>query len=121
MAVVVLFVSIVLLLVVCSAEQSLFTLSYAAPNGHPQLVNADTPLKTTTPDSLHVADLYARIAGHVPLLLEGIHFYVWAKFSVILTGETFSHETDKVNMPAVDILTKRTKSPLIVELHSNGM
>jgi hypothetical protein len=88
MAVVMLFVSIVLLLVVCSAEQSLFTLSYAAPTGHPQLVNANTPIKIVMPSPLHVADLYARIAGHAPLLLEGIHFLVCSKWSAILIGES---------------------------------
>lgn len=61
----------VLLLVVSStAEGNGFMMTYFAKEGHPQMVNEGITAKST-PSALQVADLYTRLSGLSPLLLEG--------------------------------------------------
>ena len=53
-----------------NAEGSGFTMTYFAKEGHPQMVNSGIAAKSA-PNAFQVADLYARLSGLSPLMLEG--------------------------------------------------
>lgn len=53
------------------AGQAGFSVSYFAHAEHPQVVNADF-VSSSQPSAVQIADIYNRLSGFSPLLVEGV-------------------------------------------------
>lgn len=114
---------IVVLVCLCLLESSraAFSVGYFAHSAHPQVVNAGF-VSAKPVSTVQVADIYNRLSGLSPLLLEGwlfmimsLHIYYLTIFSLIV-----GRITEKENLPSIDTLSMAKVQPIILEIHANG-
>lgn len=74
-----------------------YSINYVADlSEHPRVLNAGGAF-LSAPSAEHVADVYARLSGHAPLL--------WS---------------DEEKLPAIDVFAERKVQPLILEVHGGS-
>lgn len=61
------------LLLIIPTISALYSIHYYAPSEHAGVVGEEVEF-SRTPSALQVADIYARLVGHAPLLHEGFVF-----------------------------------------------
>lgn len=93
------------------AVSALYSVHYYAPSQHAGVVGEGVEF-SRTPSSTQVADIFARLVGHAPLLNEGTII----KFSYL----HLTSAAESVSLPAADIFHARRSTPVLLSLVGEG-